>query len=247
MNQPEDSLLGKPTLFADQYDASLLFPIARVVQREAIAVHGAPPFFGADLWTAFELSWLNLRGKLQVVPCESLSLVGSKSFKLYLGSYSNTRLADLESVRERIRGALNEVVWRSGPVQSSAGVRIVAPELLTAAVDEQPVPESPRVAMGGRAGMQRSERLGAHPGTSQVGIEHRRRIGVAGVGVAALRVMSGSHGPGPHLSHRDGGGVCVYRSTTDLIGLGTDDGHGGKNTRDEKFGCIHDGSPLKTC
>ena len=177
MNQPEDSLLGKPTPFADQYDASLLFPIARTVQREAIGVHGAPPFFGADLWTAFELSWLNLRGKPQValahivVPCESPNLVESKSFKLYLGSFSNTRFADEQAVRERIRGDVNEAVWRGGPVQSSVGVRIVtpalfdleqvaeldglsldrldvecsrytpAPELLTAAFDEQPVTE----------------------------------------------------------------------------------------------------------
>ncbi|TBR77485.1 MAG: NADPH-dependent 7-cyano-7-deazaguanine reductase QueF, partial [Burkholderiaceae bacterium] len=105
MNQPEDSLLGKPTLFADRYDASLLFPIARAPQREALGVRGALPFFGADLWTAFELSWLNPRGKPQValahivVPCESPYLVESKSFKLYLGSFSNTRFADEQAVR----------------------------------------------------------------------------------------------------------------------------------------------------
>jgi 7-cyano-7-deazaguanine reductase len=177
MNQPEDSLLGKPTPFADQYDASLLFPIARAVQREAIGVSGALPFFGADLWTAFELSWLNPRGKPQValahimVPCESANLVESKSFKLYLGSFSNTRLADADTVRERIRSDINEAVWRGGPVQSSVAVRLLlpamfdrepvheldglsldrldvecsrytpAPELLAAAFDEQPVTE----------------------------------------------------------------------------------------------------------
>ena len=58
----------------------------------------APPFFGADLWTAFELSWLNLRGKPQValahiiVPCETPNIVESKSFKLYLNSFNNTAL-----------------------------------------------------------------------------------------------------------------------------------------------------------
>ncbi|MGH8821465.1 MAG: NADPH-dependent 7-cyano-7-deazaguanine reductase QueF [Rhodoferax sp.] len=177
MNQPEDSLLGKPTLFADRYDASLLFPIARAPQREALGVRGALPFFGADLWTAFELSWLNPRGKPQValahivVPCESPYLVESKSFKLYLGSFSNTRFADEQAVRECIRSDLNDAVWRGGPLQSSVGVRILAPalfdqepvheldglsldrldiecsrytpapELLTAAFDEQPVTE----------------------------------------------------------------------------------------------------------
>ncbi|MGH8819935.1 MAG: NADPH-dependent 7-cyano-7-deazaguanine reductase QueF [Rhodoferax sp.] len=177
MNHPEDSLLGKPTHYVDQYDAAQLFPIPRAAQREEIGVHGAPPFFGADLWTAFELSWLNPRGRPQValahitVPCESTYLVESKSFKVYLGSFTNTKFADAEAVRERIRADLNELVWRGGPVQSSVGVRIVppalfdqepiheldglsldrldiecsrytpAPELLTAAAGEQPVTE----------------------------------------------------------------------------------------------------------
>jgi hypothetical protein len=53
------------------------------------------------MWTAFELSWLNLRGKPQValahvtIPCETLNIVESKSFKLYLNSFNNTRFADL--------------------------------------------------------------------------------------------------------------------------------------------------------
>jgi 7-cyano-7-deazaguanine reductase len=52
------------------------------------------------MWTAFELSWLNLRGKPQValahitVPCETPNIVESKSFKLYLNSFNNTRFAD---------------------------------------------------------------------------------------------------------------------------------------------------------
>jgi 7-cyano-7-deazaguanine reductase len=50
----------------DQYDASLLFPLPRLTKREEIGAAINPPFFGADLWTAFEVSWLNLRGKPQV-------------------------------------------------------------------------------------------------------------------------------------------------------------------------------------
>ena len=177
MNQPEDSLLGKPASYVDHYDASQLFPIPRAAKRAEIGVVGAPPFFGADLWTAFELSWLNLRGKPQValahimVPCESPNIVESKSFKLYLGSFTNTKFADAEAVRACIRSDINEAVWRGGPVQSSVGVRVLlpemfdrepvheldglcldrldvecsqytpAPELLTAALDEQPVTE----------------------------------------------------------------------------------------------------------
>ena len=81
MNTPEQSELGKPSAYADQYDASLLFPIARAVKRQEIGVGAQPPFFGADMWTAYELSWLNLRGKPQValvqvvVPCETPNIV----------------------------------------------------------------------------------------------------------------------------------------------------------------------------
>jgi NADPH-dependent 7-cyano-7-deazaguanine reductase QueF-like protein len=78
-------------------------------KRAEIGIAGQPPFFGADLWTAFELSWLNLRGKPQValahitVPCETPNIVESKSFKLYLNSFNNTRFADASEVQARLR------------------------------------------------------------------------------------------------------------------------------------------------
>ena len=63
---PQDSPLGKASGYADQYDAALLFPIPRAPQRATLAAGAQRQFFGADLWTAYELSWLNLRGKPQV-------------------------------------------------------------------------------------------------------------------------------------------------------------------------------------
>ncbi|MDN5540451.1 MAG: NADPH-dependent 7-cyano-7-deazaguanine reductase QueF, partial [Comamonas sp.] len=63
MHTPEQSQLGKSSAYVDQYDASLLFPLPRLTKREEIGAAINPPFFGADLWTAFEVSWLNLRGK----------------------------------------------------------------------------------------------------------------------------------------------------------------------------------------
>ena len=69
---------------------------------------GAVPFMGADLWTAYELSWLNPRGKPQValahilVPCESTHIVESKSFKLYLNSFNNTVFEDADAVRDDV-------------------------------------------------------------------------------------------------------------------------------------------------
>ena len=81
MNSPEQSQLGKSSAYVDQYDAGLLFPIPRATKRAEIGVTGQPVFFGADLWTAFELSWLNTKGKPQValahitVPAESTHIV----------------------------------------------------------------------------------------------------------------------------------------------------------------------------
>jgi 7-cyano-7-deazaguanine reductase len=142
MNTPEQSLLGKPATYVDQYDPSLLFPIARRTKREEIGASGRVPFFGADSWTAFELSWLNLRGKPQValahivVPCESPNIVESKSFKLYLNSFTNSKFADASEVQQRIRTDLSEAAWRGGAVQS-VGVRILLPEMF----DREPVHE----------------------------------------------------------------------------------------------------------
>ena len=172
MNPLETSPLGKPSAYVDQYDATLLFPIPRARNRAEIGVAGTPPFFGADMWTAFELGWLNLRGKPQValahvtVPCESPNMVESKSFKLYLNSFSNTRFADARDVRERIRADVNAVVgtgvgvktmgpemFDREPLQEFDGLNLdrldvecihftPAPELLFAELDEAPVEET---------------------------------------------------------------------------------------------------------
>ena len=177
MSDATASPLGKPSAYIDQYDDSLLFPIARAGKRAEIGVGAAPIFFGADMWTAFELSWLNLRGKPQVaiahitVPCESTCIVESKSFKLYLNSFNNTAFASADAVLDRIRADVSEAVWRGGAVQQSVGVRLLlpeafdreavhemdglsldrldlectryepAPDLLSAALNEQPVSE----------------------------------------------------------------------------------------------------------
>ena len=153
MNQPEQSQLGKSSAYVDIYDASLLFPIPRADKRRDIGIAGSPNFFGADLWTAFELSWLNLRGKPQVaiahitVPCDSVNIVESKSFKLYLNSFNNTKFADATAVAACMKADLNAAVWQTAgaalgdtqksPVQSSVGVKILSPEMF----DREPVHE----------------------------------------------------------------------------------------------------------
>jgi 7-cyano-7-deazaguanine reductase len=140
-NTPEQSQLGRASAYVDRYDASLLFPLSRTPQRLALGlpapVPGAAPtlpFFGADMWTAFELSWLNPRGKPQLAiahftfPCESPNIIESKSFKLYLNSFNSTVFADAEAVRERLRADLSEAAWRGSDRAGTVGVKLLAPD-----------------------------------------------------------------------------------------------------------------------
>ena len=174
----EGSALGRATAYVDRYDSALLYPIARAPQRQRLGIAGQPRFFGADWWTAYELSWLNARGKPQLaiahilVPCESTHIVESKSFKLYLNSFNGTVFADAAEVRARIEADVSAAVWAGDAVRARAAVRLIdpddfdrepihemdgvnldrldlecthsepAPELLTAALDEQPVEET---------------------------------------------------------------------------------------------------------
>ncbi len=144
MSTPEQSSLGKAVSYADQYDPSLLFPLPRQPKRDEIGIAGRLPFMGADLWTGYELSWLNLRGKPQVallqvnIPCETPNIIESKSFKLYLNSFNNTRIGAIEEVRERIFSDLNEAAWRgAATMDASLGVRLIPAELF----DQQPIHE----------------------------------------------------------------------------------------------------------
>jgi len=129
-NQPEHSPLGKASAYKTEYDPSLLFPIPRQGKRDEIGLPAgsAPPFFGVDLLMLYELSWLNLRCKLQVavgnviVPADSPNIVESKSFKLYLNSFNQTKVASYEALRQLIHHDLSEAC--GAPVQ----VRIVPQE-----------------------------------------------------------------------------------------------------------------------
>ncbi len=113
LHSPEDSPLGKPSAYVTHYDPSLLFPIARQGKRDELGLKGTLPFYGVDIWNAYEVSWLNLRGKPQVaivtvtVPADSPNIVESKSFKLYLNSFNQTRLAGKDALLELLRADLS--------------------------------------------------------------------------------------------------------------------------------------------
>lgn len=175
---PDASPLGKPVAtYRDTYAPELLYPISRTPKRDEIGLTtanatGRLPFMGADLWTAFELSWLTPRGKPEValatftVPCESPSIIESKSLKLYLNSFNMTRFESVDAVREALVRDLSAATgvrvgvrlvlpeaFDAQPIHELSGLCLdrmdidcdvfqPAPELLTAAFDELPVTET---------------------------------------------------------------------------------------------------------
>ena len=109
--------LGQASQYPDQYDSSLLFPIPRSENRAKLGIEANQvlPFVGVDIWNAYELSWLNQRGKPQIalaefqVPADSPNMIESKSFKLYLNSLNSARFENEDAVRERIITDLSAV------------------------------------------------------------------------------------------------------------------------------------------
>ncbi|WP_323931551.1 NADPH-dependent 7-cyano-7-deazaguanine reductase QueF [Aeromonas caviae] len=97
--------LGQQSAYISQYTPSLLQPVPRSLNRDDLGLRGELPFQGGDVWTLYELSWLNAKGKPVVaigevfVPATSPNLIESKSFKLYLNSFNQTRCDSLEAVQ----------------------------------------------------------------------------------------------------------------------------------------------------
>lgn len=112
----EVSPLGKTVSYNSAYDPNLLFPIPRAAKRKEIGVANPLPFFGVDIWNAYELSWLNPKGKPEValatieVPCDSINIFESKSLKLYLNSLNSTRFTNSEEILQILRKDLSFAV-----------------------------------------------------------------------------------------------------------------------------------------
>ena len=113
MTTVDQSPLGKTSAYQTQYAPDLLFPIPRQGKRDELQLSGTLPFFGVDIWNAYEISWLNMRGKPQVAiatiiaPADTPNIIESKSFKLYLNSFNQTRLANEEALLALLREDLS--------------------------------------------------------------------------------------------------------------------------------------------
>lgn len=132
MNYQDNSLkslkLGQKTEYSSLYDRTLLQPVPRALNRDGLGITQNQPFtIGADIWTAYEISWLNEKGLPQVaiadiyLDYQSQNLIESKSFKLYLNSFNQSKFADFNTVqqtmqRDLIECAQGDVKVRLNPV-----------------------------------------------------------------------------------------------------------------------------------
>lgn len=107
--------LGKTVDYPDTYDADMLEPVPRSLNRGPLGITNTLPFKGEDLWNAYEFSWLNPKGKPEVallecrVPCTTPNIIESKSFKLYLNSFNQTRFNSATEVLEVLKSDLAAV------------------------------------------------------------------------------------------------------------------------------------------
>lgn len=118
----EQSPLGKSTAYVSHYSPQLLFPIARDAKWQELGLRGdSLPFVGEDIWNCCELSWLESGGKPRVMAAEfrfaasSPAIIESKSFKLYLNSFNQSRFDSVEAVQQVLQQDLSAAC--GAPVQ----------------------------------------------------------------------------------------------------------------------------------
>lgn len=133
------SPLGHATTYSEQYDASLLFAVERAPLRDRIGVGSPLPFHGEDVWTAYELSWLEPSGKPQIaiatlrVPSDSPCIVESKSVKLYLTAFNQTMFGGAADVQTTIARDV------SAAVQAPVAVELALPDAFARLPRAEPV------------------------------------------------------------------------------------------------------------
>ncbi|HDR1020829.1 TPA: NADPH-dependent 7-cyano-7-deazaguanine reductase QueF [Pasteurella multocida] len=148
MHYQDDSLnkltLGQQTQYVSNYDRTLLQPVPRKLNRDGLGITEQQPFNqGADIWTAYEISWLNPKGVPQVaiadveIDFRSQNLIESKSFKLYLNSFNQTKFNSFAEVERTLAEDLAQCAqgevkvtlhslskYRAEPIAELAGICI---------------------------------------------------------------------------------------------------------------------------
>ena len=116
--------LGKVTSYCSQYTPELLQAVPRSLNRDSLGLTtNKLPFKGEDVWYGYELSWLNDKGKPVVAvaefsfPCTSPNIVESKSFKLYLNSFNQTKFSSWQSVESALIKDLSATAGASAEVK----------------------------------------------------------------------------------------------------------------------------------
>ncbi len=169
-----DIPLGREVAYPSHYDAGLLFPIPRTLGRAEIGidtgVDAQPlPFIGHDRWHAYELSWLDARGKPVVatatlaVPAASPMLIESKSLKLYLNSLNAARFQTAERVRDTLAADLSRVAGATVAVDFglppfAVGDDAVLIDALDLDIDDYGPPNAAYLALDGDAAVEETLR-----------------------------------------------------------------------------------------
>jgi len=116
--------LGKATEYCSEYNPSLLQSVPRSLNRDDLSLpKNDLPFLGEDVWYGYELSWLNDKGKPVVAlaefrfPCTSPNLVESKSFKLYLNSFNQSKFSSFNAVKKLLTEDLSATAGTQAQVQ----------------------------------------------------------------------------------------------------------------------------------
>jgi 7-cyano-7-deazaguanine reductase len=108
--------LGKATNYCSEYNPNLLQGVPRSLNRDDLSLNNESlPFIGEDVWYGYELSWLNSKGKPIVAvaefrfSCTSANIVESKSFKLYLNSFNQSKFSSFGEVEEILSRDLSSI------------------------------------------------------------------------------------------------------------------------------------------
>ncbi len=124
--------LGQKTDYRSSYSPGLLQSVPRDLNRQELGIVEHQPFVGCDVWHAYEISWLNTKGKPVValarcsVPFDTPNIIESKSFKLYLNSLNQSRFHSQQEVLQLLIKDL------SATAAGAVSVELFAPDDINA-------------------------------------------------------------------------------------------------------------------